>query len=118
MVTETRLGQICNTCNESNTSVYEGAEYMPHELVFGRSARVPYISNILPDKSSESYPEYVTALFNRIFDSQASVCENLEHAKIRSKQYCDRKANPLVFNKDDYIYLLKEPLRGKFDELI
>jgi len=30
--------------------------------------------------------------------------------------YYDRKVNPQVFNKDDYIYLLKEPLRGKFDE--
>jgi len=38
-----------------------------------------------------------------------------EPAKIRSKQYYDRKANPQLFNKD-YIYLLKEPLRGKFDE--
>jgi len=26
------------------------------------------------------------------------------------------KANPQVFNKDDYIYLLKESLRDKFDE--
>jgi len=119
MVTETRLGQICNTCNENNTSVYEGAEYRPHELVFERSARVPYTSSILSDdKSSKSYLEYATALFNRIFDVQASACENFEHAKIRFKQYYDRKANLLVFNKDDYIYLLKEPLRGKFDELI
>jgi len=37
-------------------------------------------------------------------------------AKIRSKQYYDRKANPQAFNKDDYVYLLKEPLKGKFDE--
>jgi len=39
------------------------------------------------------------------------------HAKvIRSKQYYDRKVNPQVFNKDDYMYLLKESLKGKFDE--
>jgi len=38
-----------------------------------------------------------------------------EPAKIRSKQYYNHKANPQLFNKD-YIYLLKEPLRGKLDE--
>jgi len=51
----------------------------------------------------------------RIFDAQALACKNLEHAKIRSEYY-DRKVNPQAFNKHDYVYLLKEPLKGKFDE--
>jgi len=92
-----------------NISVHKGTKYTPHELVFGRSTRVS-TSSILPnDKSNESYSEYATAVFNRIFDSQASARENFEHAKIRSKRYYDRKANIQLFNKDDYIYLLKEP---------
>jgi len=41
----------------------EGIEYMPHELVFGRSAKVPINSILADDKSIESYPEYTTALF-------------------------------------------------------
>jgi len=45
-----------------------------------------------------------------------SARKNLEHAKLRSKQCYDRKVNPQIFNKDDYVYLLKEPLKGKFDE--
>jgi len=68
------------------------------------------------DKSNESYSEYATALFNRIFDAQASARKNLEHAKLRFKQYYDRKINSQVFNKDNYVYLLKEPSKGKFDE--
>jgi len=56
-----------------------------------------------------------TRLRCRIFDAQTLTCKNLEHAKIRSKYY-DRKANPQAFNKHDYVYLLKEPLKGKFDE--
>jgi len=69
-------------------------------------------SSILPDhKSNESYPEYAIILFKRIFDAQASARENLEHAKIRSKRYYNRKENLQIFNKDDYIYLLKELLR-------
>jgi len=41
-----------------NTSIHEETEYTPHELVFGRSARVPS-SILLDDKDDESYPEYV-----------------------------------------------------------
>jgi len=67
------------------------------------------------DKSNESYFEYATMLFNRIFNAQASARKNLEYAKLRSKQYYDRKVNPQVFNKDGYVYLL-EPLKSKFDE--
>jgi len=65
---------------------------------------------------NESYSKYATALVNRILDAQASACKNLEHAKTRSKQYCDHKANPQTFNKNDYVYLLKESLTGKFNE--
>jgi len=42
--------------------------------------------------------------------------ENLNRAKIISKQYYDHKANPQVFKKDDYIYLLKQPTKGKLDK--
>jgi len=106
---------------------------MPHK-VFGKSARVP-TSNTLPDnKDNESNPKYTIALFKRIFNTQASTCKKLEHlnTKIRSKRYYDRKTNPLVFNKDDYVYLFKKmkekkkkkkrkeylfnKLRSKFDE--
>jgi len=102
-----------------NTNVYEEMKYTPLELVFGRVARIPTSSTLASDKSNESYSEYATALFNRIFDAQASARKNehaLEHAKFRSKQYYDRKINSQVFNKDDYVYFLKETLKGKFDE--
>jgi len=119
MVTKTRLVQICNTCNESiqyqrSRNGTERTEYTLHELVFGKSARVP-ISSILPDyKNNESYPEYATTLFKRIFDAQILARKNVEHTKIRCKRYYDRNANPQACNKDDYI--LKEVLRNKFDE--
>jgi len=76
------------------TRVHEGTKYMSHELVFRRVARVPTSSTLADDKSSESYFEYATALFNQIFNAQASARKNLEHAKLRSKQYYDRKVNP------------------------
>jgi len=116
IVTKTRKWDkyITYATKAYNTSVHKGTKYMPHEFVFGRVARVP-TSTLADDKSNESYSEYATALFNRISDAQASACKNPEHAKLRSKQYYDRKVNPQVFNKDDYVYLLKEPLKIKLN---
>jgi len=83
-----------------NISVHERMKYTPHEcsecsvhVVFGRVARVLTSSTLVDDKSNKLYSEYATALFNRIFDTQASARKNLEHAKLRSKQYYDRKIN-------------------------
>jgi len=98
-----------------NTSVHEGIEFTPHELVFGRTARVPVSSQLADDNDEDSYPEYATALFKRIFDAQASAPENLKQAKIRSKRYYDRRTNPQAF-KHNYVYLLKEPSKSKCDE--
>jgi len=67
-----------------NTSIHEGMEFMPHELMFARAARI-LTSSIVPDvNDDESYPEYATTLFNRIFDAEASACENLKLAKINN----------------------------------
>jgi len=54
-------------------------------------------------------------IFKWIFDAQAR--ENFD-SKITSMWYYDHdhRANSQVFKKDDYVYLLKEPLRVKFDE--
>jgi len=99
-----------------NTSVHECTEFTPHELLFGKAARV-LTSSILPnDNDNESYPEYTTALFKRIFDAQATAREILKRAKIRSMRYYDRKTNPQTFKEDHYVYLLKEPSKSKFDK--
>jgi len=62
-----------------NTSGQEGTEYA-HELIFGRSARVPTCPSILPDdKGNESYPECATALFKQILTlkhQHARTCKN------------------------------------------
>jgi len=66
-------------------------------------ARVPITSILLDDKDGESYPEYATALFNRIFNDQISARENLNEAKIKFKRYYNSKANPQLFKKDNYV---------------
>jgi len=41
--------------------------------------------------------------------------ENLTLAKIKAKYYYNKKINPRNFNKRDYVYLLKQPQKGKLD---
>jgi len=70
-----------------STNVPGGMQYTPHELVFGRSARVP--SSTLPDdKGNESYSEYMTALFNQIFNDQ--------HARTSNMQKLDLSDNMII----------------------
>jgi len=54
------------------TLMFTKGENTPHELMFGRMARIFTSSTLTDDKSNESYFEYATALFNQIFDAQAS----------------------------------------------
>jgi len=95
-----------------NTNIHERTKYMPYELVFGRMVRISTSSTLPDDKGNESYSEYTTALFNRIFDAQDVRTSNIQKLDLSDTMI----ANPQVFNKDDYVYLLKEPLSGKFDE--
>jgi len=100
-------------CFSYNTSVHEGTKYTPYELVFGRTARTPSADPPPSDLQNESYTEYLTSLFNRIRDSQTIARENLITSKQRSKRYYDRKTKIHNFKIGDYVYLLKEPNKGK-----
>jgi len=103
-------------CFSYNTSVHEGTQYTPHELVFGKTARVP-TSEIPPeDLSNESYTEYITNLYNKLSDVQNAARNNLQRAKKRSKIYYDKRINPHSFKINDDVYLLKEPTHKLGDQ--
>lgn len=100
-----------------NTSVHEGTRYTPHELVFGKTARAP--SSDPPINETEmnvSYSQYLTALFDKIRNTQAIARENLDRSKLRSKYYYDKKINPYAFKRGDNVYLLREPSKGKLGD--
>jgi hypothetical protein len=96
-----------------NTSVHEGTRYTPHELVFGKVARVPSSDPPLENETDEDYSHYLRKLFCNIYDAQNIARENLINAKSRSKKYYDKKLNVKEFKVGDYVYLLKEPRKGK-----
>lgn len=97
-----------------NTSVHESTKYSPHELVFGKTARIPTSDPILSNDLCKTYTDYLTSLFDRLRDSQDAAKENLCQAKQRSKRYYDKKCNPQTFQRGNQVYLLAEPIKGKF----
>lgn len=99
-----------------NTSVHEGTHYTPHELVFGKVAEAPASDPPLDTVANETYCNYLTTLFNKLKYVQSTARKNLITAKERSKHYYDRKINPGNFGAGDYVYLLKEPKKGKLED--
>ena len=95
-----------------NTSVHEGTKFTPHELVFGRIARVP-ASSVAVEVENESYAGYLADLNEKLTNAQGNARENLIKSKERSKIYYDRRANPQRFLLNDKVYLLKEPRKDK-----
>lgn len=99
-----------------NTSVHEGTKHTPHELVFGRIARVPTSETPLDQESNESYTEYLTTLYNKLRDVQAIARDHLIASKERSKKYYDQRINPDKFRIGDKVFLLKEPTHKLGDQ--
>ncbi|KAL6427141.1 hypothetical protein ACFW04_008643 [Cataglyphis niger] len=99
-----------------NTSVHEGTKFSPFELIFGRIARLPSAHTPIDENLEITYQQYLTDLFNKINDIQEEARKNLIAAKERSKYYYDRKINPQNFRVGSYVFLLKEPARGKFSD--
>ncbi|CAK9796607.1 Retrovirus-related Pol polyprotein from transposon 297 [Anthophora quadrimaculata] len=98
-----------------NTSVHEGTQYTPHELVYGKLARTPSSDASPLDLADESYTNYLRELNLKIHEIQTQAKENLNQAKQKYKHYYDRKIKPLNLSVGDRVFLLKEPRKTKFD---
>lgn len=99
-----------------NTSCHEGTGFTPHELIFGKPARLPSSRTQREEENNETYAEYLEALFSKLHGLQEMAAENLGKAKERSKHYYDQRINPQNFNIGDSVLLLREPRTGKFGD--
>jgi len=99
-----------------NTSVHESTGYSPYELVFGKLPRTPSAYPPMEDETDETYQQYLINLFNKMHDVQEDARQNLMRSKEKSKYYYDRRLNIRGFQPGDYVYLLKEPQKGKFSD--
>ena len=97
-----------------NTSMHESIKFSPYELVFGRLARLPSSSTVIEENIDPTYHEYLTNLFNRLSDTQEEARQHLIKSKEKSKFYYDKRIHVRQFKEGDYVFLLKEPVKGKF----
>jgi Integrase core domain. len=99
-----------------NTSVHEGTQHTPYELVFGKIARQPSNEPYPEETNSKSYNDYITNLLQRIYNAQTAARQNLIQAKLKSKQYYDRKMNTQQFDIGNYVFLQQGMKQGKFGD--
>lgn len=97
-----------------NTSVHESTKHTPFELVFGRIPRLPSSTIPLEENLDLTYKEYLTNLFNKLWEVQEKARQNLILSKQKSKLYYDQRLNTYQFKQGNMVYLLKEPRKGKF----
>ena len=89
----------------SNTSVHEGTKHIPYELVYGKIARTPSCDPLMDDDRLPTYGDYMIKLVTLLHEIQRTARSNLIQAKLRSKEYYDRKANRKNFVVGDYVFL-------------
>ena len=95
-----------------NISTHEGTKFTPHELVYGRKARLP--SSIPPTDNIKTYPDYVDELIHKLHHIRQMARNNLEESKNRQKHYYDRKIQPQTYQEGDWVWLLN-PRREKLE---
>ncbi|XP_063994529.1 uncharacterized protein LOC135172231 [Diachasmimorpha longicaudata] len=114
--THTDWDELCELASFAyNTSVHEGTGYTPHQLVFGKLARLPS-SQAANEPIEPTYGDYLRQLFTRISKFQETAGQNLHQAKLKSKEYYDAKINPQQLSVGNKVFLLKEPNKGKMTD--
>ena len=95
-----------------NCAEHEAHNQSPHELVYGRKARIP--SSFPVGEELVTYDEYLAGVSQSLEQLQTLAALNTIQAKYRSKYYYDIKLNTKHFRKGELVHCLKEPKTGKF----
>ena len=84
-----------------NIQIQEATGFSPFSLIFGREANIPFSFWSSPQAST--YSQYLQDSYYKLDDTQRLARERLEEAKIRSKNYFDKKARKETFNVGDKV---------------
>lgn len=94
-----------------NCAIHEGTQFSPHELIFGKTMRIP--SSFPPTEQLQTYGSYLQEMVTHLADIRLRARNNLINAKERSKKRYDIRSNPKEFKPGDLILVLSEPRDGK-----
>lgn len=85
-----------------NTAVHKSTRYTPYELLFGQKGYLP--SSITQNPEFHyTYDDYIRSLKFKLNTSFQIARDNLIVSKFRSKEYHDKKINPIVFKVNDLV---------------
>ena len=70
----------------------------------------------MDDDRLPTYGHYMIKLVTLLHEIQRTTSSNLIQAKLRSKEYYDRKTNPKNFSVGDYVFLQKGPKPKKLGD--
>ncbi|WVZ80462.1 hypothetical protein U9M48_027933 [Paspalum notatum var. saurae] len=90
-----------------NNSYQKSLEMAPFEALYGRHCRTP-LNWSEPGECVMFGPDLVTQAEEQV----KFIHSNLKGAQSRQKSYSDKRRRPLVFEKDDHVYLRVSPMKG------
>ncbi|WVZ52533.1 LOW QUALITY PROTEIN: hypothetical protein U9M48_003581, partial [Paspalum notatum var. saurae] len=88
-----------------NNSYQKSLDMAPFEALYGRRCRTPL------NRSNQRVtfgPDLVTQAEEQV----KFIHDDLKRARSRRKSYSDKRRRPLVFEKDDHVYLRVSPMKG------
>ncbi|WVZ76414.1 hypothetical protein U9M48_024391, partial [Paspalum notatum var. saurae] len=90
-----------------NNSYQKSLEMAHFEALYGRRCRTP-LNWSEPGERVTFGPDLVTQTEEQV----KFIHDNLKRAQSRQKSYSDKRRRPLVFEKDDHVYLRVSPMKG------
>ncbi|WVZ89824.1 LOW QUALITY PROTEIN: hypothetical protein U9M48_036182, partial [Paspalum notatum var. saurae] len=90
-----------------NNSYQKSLDMAPFEALYGRRCRTPLNWSELGERVTFG-PDLVTQAEEQV----KFIHDNLKRAQSRQKSYSNKRRRPLVFEKDDHVYLLVLPMKG------
>ncbi|WVZ48637.1 hypothetical protein U9M48_000058 [Paspalum notatum var. saurae] len=90
-----------------NNSYQKSLDMAPFEALYGRRCRTP-LNWSEPGERVKFGPDLVTQAEEQV----KFIHDNLKRAQSRQKSYSDKRRRPLVFEKDDHVYLRVSPMKG------
>ncbi|KAL7289391.1 hypothetical protein TKK_0016591 [Trichogramma kaykai] len=99
-----------------NTNVQESTKYTPHEVVFGRLARIPSAEPLREADQLPTYEDYIVNLVTKLNDIRKILYDNLISTKQKTKLHYDKHIHPIDFKVGEHIFLLKGIKKGKLDD--